>query len=137
MLVTIHLTIVILTGLVVLYSDEQALMWVLGKKPILSPVRITFLHRTVSIGLALLLITGGLLYIQAVPAYLSDSTFIIKMIAIAALIFNTYFIEKFSHVATSRTFASLETSQRLPLFVSGAISAIGWVVAIVCGATLS
>ena len=105
MLVTIHLTIVILTGLVVLYSDEQALMWVLGKRPILSKKKITILHRTISVGLALLLITGGLLYIQAVSAYLSDSTFIIKMTAIAALILNTYFIEKFSHVATNRTFA--------------------------------
>ncbi|MDB5190028.1 MAG: hypothetical protein JWN49_354 [Parcubacteria group bacterium] len=137
MLVTIHLTIVILVGLLVLYSDEQALMWVLGKKSILNRTHITLLHRSVSIGLASLLITGGLLYIQAVPAYLSNQTFIVKMVAIAALILNTYFIEKFSHVATSRSFSSLASSEKLPLFISGAVSFLGWVVAITCGLILS
>jgi hypothetical protein len=137
MLVTIHLTIVIVTGLIVLYSDEQALAWILGKKIVLNPVRITLLHRSVSAGLALLLITGGLLYIQAVPAYLSDPTFVIKMTAIAALILNTYFIEKFSHVATSRTFRSLSIAEKLPLFISGGVSAAGWITAILCGWFLS
>ncbi|MDB5245335.1 MAG: hypothetical protein JWN90_440 [Parcubacteria group bacterium] len=137
MLTTIHLLIVIVTGLLVVYSDEQALMWVLGKKTILNSSRITFLHRAVSIGLALLLITGGLLYIRDVSFYLSQTTFIVKMVTIAALILNTYFIEKFSHIATSRTFASLSKSERLPLFISGAVSAVGWVTVIVCGLTLS
>lgn len=137
MILTLHLSIVIALGLLVLYSDEQALLWVLGKKPILNGARIMILHRTISVGLAALLITGGLLYIQAVPAYLSNSTFIIKMTAIAALILNTYFIEKFSHVATTKTFASLKTSERIPLFISGVVSALGWITAITCGWILS
>ncbi len=136
MLTVIHIIIVIGTGLIVLYSDEQALLWVLGKKSMLHPARITFLHRAVSVGLALLFITGGLLYLRAVPFYLSDTTFIVKMTAITALILNTYFIERFSHIAMSRTFSSLSTPERLPLFISGGVSVAGWVTAILCGLLL-
>ncbi len=137
MLTTLHLGIVIVTGLLVLYSDEQALAWVLGKKAQLDGKRIAFLHTIISVGLGALLITGGLLYLRAVPAYLSDTTFIVKLVAIAALILNTYVIERFSHVAISRPFAAVSHRERIPLFISGGISVAGWATAIVCGLLLS
>ncbi|CAN5711513.1 hypothetical protein BH11PAT2_BH11PAT2_08790 [soil metagenome] len=137
MLAIIHFGIVILTGMVVLYSDEQALQWVLGRKRILNKARIAFLHRSVSVGLVLILVTGGFLYLRAVPAYLTSPTFIVKMVAVGALVLNTYFIEKFSHVATSQTFASLPKSKRLPLFLTGGISVMGWGLALLCGLILS
>jgi hypothetical protein len=137
MLVTIHLSIAILTGLVVLYSDEQAFMWVLGKKDVLEKSRINFLHYAVTAGLTLLIITGGLIYSQAAPAYLSIMPFVTKMVVIFALILNTYAIDRFSAVALTRSFASLSSKERIPLFITGAISFAGWATAIICGLLIS
>lgn len=133
MLITLHLSIVIATLLVVLYSDEQALMWVLGKKETLSAQSVHLLHNIVTIGLGLIIITGGLLYIQAPAAYLSDTTFLVKMAAVAALIVNTYVIDRLSPIALSRSYASLSKAERIPLLISGAVSVAGWITALVCG----
>jgi len=130
---TIHLIIVIGTGLLVLFADEQAAAWVLGREQTIPAGRIRFLHHSVATGLALLLLTGGYLYWRAVPAYLTLTPFIVKMVAVGALILNTWAIDSFGSIATTRTFASLTHKERLPLMISGAISFIGWVTAITCG----
>ena len=130
---TIHLIIVIATGLLVLYSDEQAAAWVLGKKSTLPAARIAFLHKAITIGLTLLLLTGGYLYLRGVEAYLTLTPFVVKMVAVAALIINTWAIDRLGHVATVREFASLSHRERVPLFISGAVSFAGWVTAIICG----
>jgi hypothetical protein len=137
MLVLLHIIFVILTGLVVLYSDEQAALWIFGKTPVLNQKRITLLHHLVAAGLACLLVTGGLLYIRSVPFYITDPIFVAKQIAIAALILNTWAIDRFSRVATTRAFASLSKKERLPLLLSGGVSIIGWLTAITCGLLLS
>ena len=120
----------------VLYTDEQAVMWMLGKKQMLSRGRIMAMHHAIAIGLALLLITGGLLYTRAAPEYLTNPVFIIKMIAIAALIINTYFIGKFAPLATEHSFKELSPAQRLSLFISGGISGLGWLTVVICGLLL-
>jgi hypothetical protein len=134
---SIHLIIASLTGLIVLYADEQAAVWLLGKREFFHPGTMQFLHRAVSLGLALLLITGGILYYQAPPAYLSLGTFDVKMVMVFAIICNTYFINRFSQVAVARSFESLSRRERLPLYISGAISFLGWVTAFVCGLLIS
>lgn len=130
---TIHLFIACLTGLMVFYADEQALVWFLGKREFFHPGTMRFLHYAVSVGLALLIITGGLLYYKAPPAYLSLGSFDIKMIMVFALIINTYAINRFSNVALTRTFSSLSRAERMPLYISGAISFIGWATTFICG----
>ena len=136
LLLPLHIICIIGTLLLVAYTDEQALLWVLGKKQRLDERKIMFLHHAIAIGLALLLVTGGLLYARAATRYLADPTFIIKMVAVAALIINTYFIGKFSPLAITHSFKELTPQQRLPLFISGAVSGIGWVTALVCGLLL-
>ncbi|MDB4991905.1 MAG: hypothetical protein JWL75_150 [Parcubacteria group bacterium] len=133
MLVTIHFIIAIAAALLVLYSDEQVFFWVLGKTKMIAPARVRFMHRSVTTGLTLLLITGGLLYSSAPEAFLSTSTFVVKMVTIFALIINTYFIDRFSGIAVTRTFASLSHAERIPLFITGAVSFAGWVTALTCG----
>lgn len=135
-LLPLHIAFIIGTLLLVLYTDEQALMWMLGKKRVLNEKSVRLLHHAIATGLALLLITGGLLYSSAAISYLSNPTFIAKMVAIAALIINTYFIGKFSPLATMHSFKELTRSQRLPLFISGAVSVVGWVGAVVSGLLL-
>lgn len=133
MLTVIHLIIVIGTGLLVMYSDEQAAMWILGKKSVLDHKKVSFLHNSVTVGLTILLITGGFLYLQAPAAYVSHPTFVVKMVAIAALIINTYVISTLSHIAISRPYASLSNKERIPLFISGFVSIAGWGTAAICG----
>jgi hypothetical protein len=134
---TIHLIIAIGTGLMVLYADEQALAWVLGKKDVMSSGRVHFLHRAVTVGLTLLLLTGGYMYAQAAPAYLTLRPFLVKMVVIAAVIINTYAINRFSNVALTKSFASLSQKEKLPLFISGGVSFAGWVTAFICGLLIS
>ena len=136
-MITLHFGIAILTGLIVLYSDEQAFMWILGKKQFMDHGRVVFLHRAVTTGLILLILSGGLMYAQAAPAYLSVTPFITKMVIIFALILNTYVIDRFSAVALTRTFASLTSKERIPLFITGAISFGGWATAFICGLLIS
>lgn len=130
---TIHLVIASLTGLTVLYADEQALLWATGRRERFNADTARFLHRVITGGLVLLLITGGLMYIQSPRAYLSLATFDIKMAAVLALILNTYAISRFSEVGVARSFASLSTRERLPLYISGAVSFLGWATAFLCG----
>lgn len=137
MLTTIHLGIVIGTALVVLFADHQGMRWMSGKDGRLPVARALFLHRVVTVGLVLLLITGGLLYARAAPAYLADPRFVLKMSMLFVIIVNTYFIERFSKVASEREFTSLTSSERLPLFISGGVSFVGWVTIIICGLSIA
>lgn len=137
MLLALHVIVVVLTGLLVLYSDEQAAVWVLGKKETLDPKRVALLHTGVSIGLGLLILTGAFLYADSASAYLTSTTSLIKMAAVAALIINTAVISRLMPVATTRAYASLTARERLPLFVSGAVSVAGWLTAIACGLLLA
>lgn len=133
----IHLTLVILTGLIVIYSDEQAFMWVLGKKHTLNARTIDILHIVVSIGLAGIIATGGLMAIRSLSYFLSDPLFLTKMFFVGALIINGFFIDKLSTTATERPFRELSNRERLPLLVSGAVSVTGWVGAGICGLILA
>lgn len=136
MLVTIHASIAIATLLAVVYADEQALRWFMGKTETVKASRVKLLHYLVTAGLALLIITGGLLYKDLATIYVSIPTFITKMTMVLALILNTYAIERFSRVALTRSFASLSPRERVPLFISGAVSGGAWATAFICGLLL-
>lgn len=136
MIITLHLVALFFTVCLILYADEQALMWFLGKKSILDKKVVHWLHTGVAIGLGLMILTGAFLLFEAPVAYLSYSVFLVKMVAVAALIINTGFISHFSHVAINNTFVSLTPKQRTPLFISGGVSVAGWLTAIICGLML-
>lgn len=129
----LHVVAIIVTGLCVLYSDEQGLMWMLGKKEVLNAKRIAVLHAVVSIGLALVILTGGLKALTALSYYLSNPLFMVKMGFVVVLIVNGFFIEKLSSLATTRPFAALSKKEQFPLFVSGAASVLGWGGALLLG----
>ncbi len=132
----LHVVAIIVTGLCVLYSDEQGLEWILGKKQTLNAARVDLLHSVVSIGLALIILTGGLRVIPALSYYLAQPVFIGKMVFVLVLIINGFFIGRLSHMATTRTFASLSARERLPLFISGGVSVLGWAGALLLGLAL-
>lgn len=135
-MILIHIFAICITGLVVLYSDEQGLRWMLGKVEVLNARRIAFLHGVVSIGLPLVILTGGLMAVPALDYYLRNPIFLMKMGFVGVLIVNGFFIGKLSVLATTRTFVSLTPAERLPLYISGAASMLGWIGAITGGLLL-
>lgn len=137
MLLDLHFVVVLATISGVFFSDSLALLWVLGKKERLDAPMIETAHTVVTSGLALIILTGGLLYARAPDAYLTDTTFIVKMGAVAALIVNTYFIGRFAPLAIDGPFARLRTEVRAKLFISGGVSVAGWATAAFCGYLLS
>lgn len=132
-----HIIALILTSLAVLYTDEKALQWVRGKKETLP---VTFIHRAhilVSIGLASIIATGGLMFLSRVDSLLHTQVFLVKMVFVGTLVINGFFINRLAVTATERPFASLSSREKFPLFISGAVSVIAWVGAIICGLLLS
>ncbi len=128
----IHIFLVCVTGLVVIFSDEQAFMWILGKKKVLDAKLVEILHVLVSIGLLCIILTGGLMFIDRASYLLSTPAFLMKMCFVAALVINAFFIGTLSKIATTRAFAELSLNERIPLFVSGGVSIVGWAGALIC-----
>ncbi len=135
-MMTIHLTLVILTGLVVLYSDEQGFLWMFGKKPLLSHNQIWIQHALVSMGLASIVLTGGIMFVNQASYFLHDPTFLVKMVFVFALLVNGFLIESIAEIATQKAFKELTPSERRRVFISGAVSIIGWIGAGLLGLTL-
>ncbi|HVM58868.1 MAG TPA: hypothetical protein VMT80_00870 [Candidatus Paceibacterota bacterium] len=135
-MVTLHILALCVTFALVLYADEQALQYVRGRIEMFQARTAGFLHYAVALGLASIMITGGLMYARSPQYYLSDPTFIVKMVAVAALIVNSAFIERFSTLAAAVAFTDLSPSERRAFFVSGGVSMFGWGTALLCGLLL-
>lgn len=133
---TIHLIIVISTMLVVLYADEQGFMWMFGKKQTLSHRSLEIVHTVTGIGLSLIILTGGLMFIDRSAYLLSNTFFLVKMTLVFALLVNSFAIGSFSYIASVRPFKSLSQRERRRVFVSGGISMLCWFGAILCGLLL-
>ena len=88
-MIVFHVGFIIATVLVVLYADEQGLMWVLGRKPTLSHSRLKLLHTLVWIGLCGILTTGALLVWDGIAYYLTNPLFLAKMFFVLVLVLNT------------------------------------------------
>lgn len=136
MFTALHVTAVCATGALVLYADEQALLWILGKKRVMQRATVHFLHNAVAIGLAAIILTGAVLFLRAPAYYLAQPAFIAKMIAVGALIINTYFIDRLSGIALTRPFSHVSSGERVSLFLSGTVSVAGWVTALIGGLVL-
>ena len=136
MLLDLHVAIIWATLAVVAFADEQGFMWILGKKRVLNERLLEWLHALTGLGLAGLITTGGLMLLNGYAFLLSDPVFIVKMVAVAALILNGFFISYVNKVATHTAWADLSSRQRLPLLISGAVSVCGWSVALICGLLL-
>lgn len=131
-----HVVFVVLSILVVVYSDEQGLEWFLGKKEVLKKKTVELLHVLVSVGLAGILITGGLMFLDRSEYLLQQPLFLVKMGFVLALVINAFFIGSISHLATEKSYANLTPGERRRVLLSGTVSIVGWVGAGVCGLLL-
>lgn len=120
----------------VLYADYHGSRWFRGKTETLSQATVNRMHASVSVGLAALLLTGGLMFIDRAQYLLSQPVFIAKMGFVLALVINGFFIGRLSRLATTSSFASLTTGQKRLVILSGGVSAVGWAGAVVLGIIL-
>lgn len=133
----IHIGTIISLVTVVLYTDHLGLRWVLGHIETISAKKLQTLHRLVWSGLFIMVASGFTMFLSYKDFLLYTPVFFIKVFFVAMLVINAFAIGKFMHVATSKPFAILSREEKLPLFVSGAVSTLGWVGAVTCGLILS
>lgn len=121
---------------VVLYSDHYGLGWMRGKHEVLSATKLHRLHRTIYVGLGVMIITGLYMFWPVREYLLTETTFLVKMGLVITLIINSIFIGKVGAKATHTSFASLTTKERVPLFIIGAVSSFCWAGTIIAATQL-
>jgi hypothetical protein len=128
---TLHVTVLFFTALGIIYADHEGFAYMRGRKELLSKQFVAFSHRGIWAGLLLMILTGFFLVLPSWEYRLQDPAFYVKMGLVAVLVVNAHAIGKLSQVASEQSFKSLPPETQKTLFISGALSAIGWV-----GATL-
>jgi hypothetical protein len=124
---SLHLGIFLITLIFIVRADHEGFSYVRGKRAVLDANRVIFYHRIIWVGLVLMITTGVLLMRPAWEFYIADPIFIAKMVFVLGLVVNGFFIGALSRIATKKPFVALTTRERVPLFISGAISVVAWI----------
>lgn len=135
-MVLIHVAALLVTLYFIFHADKMAFSWMRGERQTLDMKEVRKHHWIISIGLAVLIITGGLMFLGHTNRLLSNPAFIAKMVFVAFLVINSVVIHFLMDIAETRTYKSLSNKEKFPLLISGAVSTIGWLGAIVCAAFL-
>jgi|CXWL01.1.fsa_nt_gi uncharacterized membrane protein len=136
LILLVHIAFIIVTVGCVLFVDEYALEWMRGKRQVLDQALVEKLHVVVGIGLAGLIMTGGIMFLYRAEYLLHETVFLIKMCFVLALVINGFFIEILSRVTTGRSFEELTKKERVPLLLSGVVSVVSWLGVVTCGLLL-
>lgn len=123
----VHISAVTLTLAVVVATDLYGLLWVLGKKEVLSQKILIRSHRIVWSGLIATMSAGFLLFLPYASFLITETAFRIKMLLVALLCLNALFIGSHITIAATRSFQSLSTKEKWPLIVSGLVSTTAWI----------
>ncbi len=121
-----HITALVFVAIVLFLADGEAFAWFRGKKPVLDGKKLRLYHRLMWTGLILMMVTGFGLFWPARGFLLGSTVFLIKMFFVGLLAINSFFIGNLMDVALLRSYASLTTREKMPLFISGAVSGISW-----------
>lgn len=133
---TIHLGTLLFLIPIILYTDAQGLLWVRGVRSTL-PLRTTIvLHRLVILGLVSMITSGGIMFLTYQDYLLTVPVFYVKMGFVATLVVNAFFIGRVMHIASTQPFASLSRNKQVPLLISGVVSVVCWIGAIVSATLL-
>lgn len=130
-MVPIHLLILAVTVIGIVLADKYGLSWVRGTTPTLDSKKLNRYHWWVGIGLAGMILTGAAMASGRPEDFNAQNyAFVAKLAFVGILVVNAFVIGALSKVATTRTYASLSTKEKIPLYLSAAASAIGWIGAI-------
>ena len=123
----VHLTTVSVLITTVVVTDLLGLSWLLGKRETL-PLRVMqTLHRVVWTGLLIMILSGGTMFLSYREYLLSVPAFYVKIAFILTLVINAFFIGRHLAIASERAYSSLARAERIPLLISGGVSAIAWI----------
>lgn len=127
MILYAHLTILALTALVIIFTDFNGLLWLLGKKKTLPKKLFMWLHRAVWVGLFGMIATGVAMSYTYISALSMNQLFQGKMFFVLLLLINAYLIGRHMELAFEKSFAELTKKEKTQLILSGLISTGSWV----------
>ncbi|MEK7613662.1 MAG: hypothetical protein AAB439_02185 [Patescibacteria group bacterium] len=130
-LIHIHVTTLALLLCAVAFADHEAFAWLRGKKETLSKKILMRVHLFTWAGLLVMVTTGVQMALPLADFLVTNVAFYFKMFFVSALIINAVVIGFLLNVAAERSFASLSRKERIPLFISGGVSTVSWIGAIV------
>lgn len=111
----------------VLHADHMGLSWIRGKYELLEADQVAKYHRGTWIGLCSMIVTGFILFWPMRDFLLTRPQFYVKMAFVVTLVINAFVIGTLSKISLEKPFAVLTSKEKLPLFISGAISTFAWV----------
>lgn len=125
-LVPIHLLVLASTVWNIARADHMAFTWIRGKVITLNKESVETYHKRILIGLIFMIITGIVLAWPMKEYLLTRPQFFVKMGFVVALIVNSFVIGVLQKIAISKAYSSLTPREKIPLFISGAVSTISW-----------
>lgn len=126
MLAVIHIGFVGAALCVMYFADREAMAWMRGTKSVLDPVHMARLHHSAWFTLGALIATGTALALPRADYLFSQPLFVVKLLFVGVLVANGILIGRLVGPATAIPFSTLSPSEKLPLFVSGAVSFVSW-----------
>ena len=125
--VGLHVLTLLVTAVVIIYSDHQGYLYFRGKKQLLGEKFLQWSHRLVWAGLCGMIVTGVFLTIPSWTYRLQEPIFYVKMGFVMVLIVNAIAIGTLARKASTMPFAQLSPIEQKTLLLSGGLSVMGWV----------
>ncbi len=122
----IHLLVLTFTAWQIFKADHLGFTWMRGRVKTLDAKEVKKYHYRTWAGLILMIITGFTLFWPMREFLLTRPQFFVKMTFVAALLLNSFAIGVLQKTATERPYSSLSLKEKLPLFISGAVSTLSW-----------
>jgi hypothetical protein len=132
-LLPLHFAVLGFTAWNVIMADHMGFNWIRGKVTTLNAETVKKYHYRVWTGLGLMILTGFFLFWPLREFLLSRTQFYVKMSFVATLVINSFIIGYLQETAIKKSYASLRLSEKLPLFISGAVSTVCWILTIIAG----
>lgn len=126
----LHLLSLLYVAWNIVHADHMGFLWIRGKVLKLDEKKVYKYHKGSWIGLSLMITTGLLLFWSMREFLLTRPQFYVKMAFVITLIVNGLVIGSLQKTATTKTFNSLTTQEKIPLFVRGAVSTLAWLGAV-------
>lgn len=123
----LHLLVLLYAVWNIFHADHLGLKWITGKINVLHKEDIRKYHVRVWIGLIGMIITGFIMFWPMHEYLLTRWQFLLKISFVIALVANGFAIGSIQDVATKKRFKELTLREKIPLFISGAVSSIGWI----------
>lgn len=108
-------------------ADHLGFLWIRGTLKTLDKQRVQVLHRNTWIGLVGMIVTGVLLFIPMKEYLLMRPQFLLKMAFVFTLLVNGLVIGHLQKISTASLYSSLSVAQKIPLYISGAVSTVAWI----------